>query len=159
MSRRQAAEWFGVSTASAIRWAAPRRRTGEVRPKPQGGDKRTHRIEAHAPLIFKALETRRDLTLEGLRAHLAERGVAVAAFTLCRFFKRHAITLKKDGHAAEQDRPDLLSARQAWFDSRLDLDPERLVFIDEPGASIKMARRHGRTARGERLRMSVPHEH
>jgi len=66
---------------------------------------------------------------------------------------------KKTGHAAEQDRPDVLSRRQAWFESQPDLDPERLVFVDETGASTKMSRRHGRALRGERLRMSVPHGH
>ncbi len=49
--------------------------------------------------------------------------------------------------------------RQAWFDGQLDLDPERLVFIDETWASTNMARRHGRAPRGERLRMSIPHGH
>jgi transposase len=34
-----------------------------------------------------------------------------------------------------------------------------LVFIDETGASTKMARRHGRAPRGQRLRCSVPHGH
>jgi len=33
------------------------------------------------------------------------------------------------------------------------------VFIDETGASTKMARLHGRAPRGQRLRMSVPHGH
>lgn len=33
------------------------------------------------------------------------------------------------------------------------------MFIDETGASTKMARRHGRAPRGERLRMSLPHGH
>jgi transposase len=41
----------------------------------------------------------------------------------------------------------------------LDLDPARLVFLDETGATTKMARRHGRAPRGERLRCSVPHGH
>jgi transposase len=41
----------------------------------------------------------------------------------------------------------------------LDLDPTRLVFLDETGANTKMARRHGRAPRGERLRCSVPHGH
>ena len=50
-------------------------------------------------------------------------------------------------------------ARQAWFERQLDLDPERLVFIDETWASTKMARTHGRCPRGLRLRMSVPHGH
>ncbi len=41
----------------------------------------------------------------------------------------------------------------------MDLDPERLVFIDETGASTKMARRYGRAQRGERCRAPVPHGH
>lgn len=66
---------------------------------------------------------------------------------------------KKSAHATEQDRPDILKRRQAWFDGQLDLDPERLVFIDETGATTKMARLHGRTQRGKRLRMGMPHGH
>lgn len=33
------------------------------------------------------------------------------------------------------------------------------MFIDETAASTKMARRHGRAPRGQRLRCSVPHGH
>lgn len=33
------------------------------------------------------------------------------------------------------------------------------MFIDETGASTKMARRHGRAPRGQRLKSSVPHGH
>ncbi len=46
-----------------------------------------------------------------------------------------------------------------WFDAQPDLQPERLVFIDETGASTKMARRYGRAPRGERCRAPVPHGH
>jgi transposase len=42
------------------------------------------------------------------------------------------------------------SAREAWFEGQLDLDPERLIFIDETGATTKMARLFGRAPRGER---------
>jgi transposase len=49
--------------------------------------------------------------------------------------------------------------RRAWFDAQPDLDPERLVFIDETGASTKMARLRGRAKRGERCRAPVPHGH
>ena len=66
---------------------------------------------------------------------------------------------KKDAHAAEQDRPDVLKRRRAWFEGQLDLDPARLVFIDETGASTKMARLYGRALRGVRLRCGVPHGH
>ena len=49
--------------------------------------------------------------------------------------------------------------RQAWFDEQPELDPERLIFIDESGASTKMARLRGRARRGERCRAAVPHGH
>lgn len=47
----------------------------------------------------------------------------------------------------------------AWFKAQPDLDPERLVFIDETGASTKLARLRGRAPRGERCRAPVPHGH
>jgi transposase len=49
--------------------------------------------------------------------------------------------------------------REDWFSGRLDLDPERLVFIDETWATTNMARSHGRAPRGERLRAGIPHGH
>lgn len=59
----------------------------------------------------------------------------------------------------EQDRPDILKRRRDWFDGQLDLDPAKLVFIDETGLSTKMARLRGRAPRGERCRAGVPHGH
>ncbi len=66
---------------------------------------------------------------------------------------------KKSAHALEQERPDVLKRRRAWFDGQLDLDPAKLVFIDETGLSTKMARLRGRATRGERCRAGVPHGH
>ncbi len=67
--------------------------------------------------------------------------------------------LKKIAHAAEQDRPDVAARRLAWLTRQPDLDPRRLVFVDETGASTKMARLRGRSKRGERCRAAVPHGH
>ena len=53
----------------------------------------------------------------------------------------------------------MLAAREAWFEAQPDLDPARLVFIDETGASTKMARLRGRCLRGQRLRSGIPHGH
>lgn len=66
---------------------------------------------------------------------------------------------KKTAHALEQDRPDVLKRRQDWFEAQPDLDPERLVFIDETGLSTKLARLRGRALRGERCRAGIPHGH
>jgi transposase len=53
----------------------------------------------------------------------------------------------------------VLRRREAWFEGQLDLDPERLVFVDESGLSTRMARLRGRALRGERCRAGVPHGH
>jgi transposase len=62
-------------------------------------------------------------------------------------------------HAAEQDRPDVTAARAAWRALAPHLDPDKLVFIDETGASTKMARLYGRAKRGQRCRAPIPHGH
>jgi transposase len=50
-------------------------------------------------------------------------------------------------------------ARSEWRASQHELNPERLVFIDETGAATDMARRFGRCPRGQRLVSSVPWGH
>jgi transposase len=95
LSRRKAAERFGVSISSAIRWTAQVRRTGDVRPRGVGGDKRSKRVEAYAPVILTAVDEKPDITLAELRELLMQQGVAVAISTLWRFSARRKITLKK----------------------------------------------------------------
>lgn len=51
------------------------------------------------------------------------------------------------------------AAREAWFESQLDLDPDTLVFIDETATATNMARTYGRAPRGERCRLLVPQGH
>ena len=46
-----------------------------------------------------------------------------------------------------------------WFKAQPDFDPTKLVFIDETGASTKMARLRGRAKRGRRCRAPIPHGH
>nr|WP_156348770.1 IS630 family transposase [Sphingomonas sp. Leaf230] len=160
LSRRQAAVRFGVSAASAVRWQQLANQHGTPAPQQQGGDRRSMRIEAHAGLILDAYKATPDITLAELQALLADHGTEVALGTIWRFFARRGITpQKKTAHATEQDRPDILTRREEWFDGQLDLDPEQLVFIDETWASTNMARRYGRAPRGERLRAGVPHGH
>jgi transposase len=53
----------------------------------------------------------------------------------------------------------VLKRRLDWFSGQLDLDPSRLIFIDETGAASNLARKSGRCRRGQRLRAAVPHSH
>jgi hypothetical protein len=61
--------------------------------------------------------------------------------------------------AAEQERPDVAEARTQWKIHQLRLDPAKLVFVDETGASTKMARLYGRARRGRRVVGRVPWGH
>ncbi len=51
------------------------------------------------------------------------------------------------------------AARVEWYEGQPDLEPERLIFIDESGLSTKMARLRGWAPRGKRCRASFPHGH
>ncbi len=95
-SRRQAAARFGVSVSSAIRWVGRWRDRGEVGARPQGGDRRSGRIEAQAGFLLGQVERRPDVTLAELQALLRKRGVAVAIATVWRFFERRGFSFKKN---------------------------------------------------------------
>jgi len=94
-SCHQAAERFGVSVASVSRWSRQQAGQGHLTPKRQGGDQRSHRIEAHAALILQTYEARPQIFLRELRDALQEKGVAVSTSSLSRFLARHRITRKK----------------------------------------------------------------
>jgi transposase len=155
LSARQAAERFGVGVSTAIVWVR-RARTGE-RPARRQGQPKGSKLDICADYLLGLIATTPHISLKETQARLAEeKGVSAAIGTLWRFFAARAITFKKTAHAAEQDRADVVAAREAWFAGQLDLDPARLVFIDETGLSTKMARLRGRCARGERLRSGIP---
>jgi transposase len=97
LSRRAAAERFGVSAASAVRWARAMDTTGTVEAKPQGGDTRSHRIEAFGGVILGAIAAQKDISLVELAELLrAEHGASFAASTVWRFLDRHGMTFKKN---------------------------------------------------------------
>ena len=96
-SRRSAAKVFGVSAATAIRWVAQWRCSGSVAPKPQGGDNRSHRIEAYAEEILALIDKAPDITLAEIVAHLEERhSLKVAQSTVWRLLDRRGLTFKKN---------------------------------------------------------------
>jgi transposase len=146
MSRRAAADRFGIAASTAVKWVRRWRDTGSKAPRPQGGDKRSDRIEAHAEEVLGLVAATRDVTLAEIASHLERRhGERFAQSVVWRLLGRH--------------RPDVVARRQAWRATQAELDPQRLVFIDETGASTKMARRCGRSRRGTRCLAAIPHGH
>ncbi len=95
-TRRQAADRFGVSVSSAVRWVQEWRSTGRTLLLRRGGDRRSGRIERHGGFLLDKIEEVPDVTLSELRELLRQaRGLSVATSTLWRFFERHGVTFKK----------------------------------------------------------------
>lgn len=94
-SHREAAERFGVSAASVCRWRSLMKRSGHVRPGPLGGDRQSHKIEAHGATILARLEAKPDITLAELCEALRQEGLAISKSAMHRFLVRHDQTRKK----------------------------------------------------------------
>lgn len=95
LSCRQAAERFGVSASSAIRWLDRLKKQGDVAAKRQGGDRKSGRIEAEAAFLLGEVAETPDITLVELQEKLQAHGVSAGIGTLWRFFDRRRITFKK----------------------------------------------------------------
>jgi transposase len=66
---------------------------------------------------------------------------------------------KKTVLPSEQDRPDIARKRTRWKAYQAQIDPRRLVFIDETWAKTNMAPLRGWGLRGKRLKAKAPYGH
>ncbi len=159
-SVRQAALRFGVAASTVIGWVKRLCVDGERAARRQGRP-RGSKLDPHRGFLLWRLGTEPDLTIEKMRKVLCEeRGVRASVGTIWTFLDRADQTFKKKSvHASEQERPDVLEEREAWFEGQLDLDPSKLVFVDETWATTNMAPLYGWAPRGERLRAGIPLGH
>lgn len=93
-SRREAAESFGVSVATAIRWLREWLDGGRVEAKPRGGG--CSPLEEHATWLLALVEQRPDLTLEEIVAEMRKARIRGSRTAVWRFFDRHDISFKKN---------------------------------------------------------------
>jgi transposase len=66
---------------------------------------------------------------------------------------------KKSLHAAEQDTAAGQIRRLQWREETSQIDPEKLIFLDESGVTTAMVRHYGRGLRGERVHEGAPGGH
>ena len=75
-SRREAADCFGISVSSAIRWLRQWFDGGRAAAKPRGGS--CSPLEEHATWLLALIEERPDLTLEDVVAAMGRHGIDVS---------------------------------------------------------------------------------
>jgi transposase len=100
---------------------------------------------------------KRDFTLRGLVAELAERGLKVDYRSVWEFVHAEKLSFKKSVVAGERDRHDVARRRAQWIKYQDRVERERLVFIDETWTRTDMAALRGWAPRGQRLPTKVPH--
>src|SRR3954462_7877472 len=156
------AEAFMIGRSSVYRWIAAARDEGRRVPKPMGGGPPPIIRDEIEVTLRHLLEANKHLTLVECRDQLAvETGVRVNPWTVGRALRGLDWTGKKRSiQPAEQDRDDIVQARANWqTDDTAGLGgiaPERLVFIDESAVLTNMARRYGRSPRGQRALAKGP---
>jgi len=90
MSCRSAAARFSVAASTAIKLVQNWRKMGTSAPHPQGGDRRSGPIEAHAEEILGLVAAQVDITLVEIAAHLEQAyGKRFAPSVVWRFLDRH----------------------------------------------------------------------
>jgi transposase len=92
-TRREAAERFGVSVSSAVRWHQFWREDGRIAAKAFGGSRSA--LEDYVEEIVALIEEQPDRTLNEIVAAMHKRRMPGSRTALVRFLHRHGITLKK----------------------------------------------------------------
>jgi transposase len=153
-SLRQLADLFSVSLSFLVRLLQRYRRTGSALPQPHGGGPTPCLDERAVQRLLDLVHEQPDATLRELRDRL---GVPCHISTIARVLRRRRLSRKKKTlHAEERDSPRVQAAR-ADFDDRLGaVDSERLIFVDETGATTNMTRTYGRAPEGERVEGTAP---
>ena len=91
---RSVADRFGVSVASVVKWSQRYRATGSAAAKPRGGRKPYVLVGERDWLLQRIAETP-DLTLRGVMAELADRGVVASYHAVWDFFAHEGVSFKK----------------------------------------------------------------
>ena len=97
LSRRQAAERFGVAVSTAINWVRRFRETGSAAPGQMGGHRPKKIIGAHRDWLLERCRDGKGFTLNGLVRELAaERGLKVDYRTMWTFVHEEKLSFKKN---------------------------------------------------------------
>ena len=122
-SRHEAADHFGVSVSSVIKWMQRWNETRSAAPKPRGGS--VSPLERQAEQVVAVITDQPDLSLEETAAELRRHRIRTSRSSLSRFFHRHDFTFKKKACKL------LNESEQMWCE-RVDFGSESKACLTPP---------------------------
>jgi transposase len=153
-SRRELAARFSVNTSTITRLLQLRRETGSFEPRPHGGGVEPTLDHEALERLRKLVEEAPDATLGALGQKL---GISGSKMIICRALQKLGLPRKKKSkHAVERDTPEVKKRRRKFRKEVDQVEPKRLVFVDETGVTTAMTPAYGRAPRGERVEASAP---
>ena len=153
-SVRQIARRFLVSVSFVTELMQRYRSTGSLQPKPHGGGNPPVLGPQDLERLRELVRQQPDATLKELRQRL---GVSCSLMTIARALDKLGLPRKKKvPRAREQDSPEVQEKRREFREEMADIDPHRLVFVDECGANTSMTRTYGRAPVGQRVYTDTP---
>ena len=153
-SQREIARRFRVSLSFLVRLLQRRRDAGTLEPKPHGGGPPPGLGPDDQQRLAELIREQPDATLEQLKQR---GGFTCSLKTLWLALRQRRLTLKKKSlHASEQDRPDVQEKRRCFRLEVRQIEPKRLVFVDETGVTTAMTPTYAWAPRGERAVGSAP---
>ena len=153
-SQREIAQRFRVSLSFIVRLLQRRRAAGTLAPKPHGGGPRLALNRRDQQRLRRLIRKQNDATLKQLKQ---QGGFGCTLTTIWNTLHRLGLTYqKKTLRAAERSRPDVQRKRRRFREEVEQIEPKRLVFVDETGVNRAMTTTHGWAPRGERAIGPVP---
>jgi transposase len=153
-SQREIAALFRVSLSFIVRLLQRRRDAGTLEPKPHGGGPPPVLGPDDQQRLAELIRTDPDATLKQLKQR---GGFTCSLKTLWCALRRQGLTFKKKSlHASEQDRPDVQKKRRLFRKEVAQIEPGRLVFVDETGVTTAMTPAYAWAPCGERAVDSAP---
>src|SRR5512144_2996188 len=145
-SIRKTAARYRVSTNFIVRLRQQYRATGQLTPKPRGGNRRPRVDQAGGVWLIELLQREPSLTLAELcRRYARGDGVRVSKSSMDRTLQRLGISYKKtpvDPHRYTERVQQLTAEYQAELAG---VDPHQVVFLDEAGAGLNLILDYGRS--------------
>jgi len=157
-THREIAAALQISPSCLSKWTKHERETGSLEPAQIGGYK-PRTLSGDCADWLRERVASGPITLRGLTAELAERGIKTQPRAVWVFLHAEGLSFKKTLFPQEQTRPDIARKRDRWRRYQGLVHPARLVFIDETWVKTNMAPLRGWGPEGQRLKAYALYGH